>query len=485
MISCQFTLEIHDKVWRPPEISVAPSLVKNYSDVKEFVDNNYSIASSEILLSLVEEYYVSCKVSNALVTGMLEDISRIDNDFYGGFSQENEIAYTSVLSSSLQRHYSSIVNLPNNFAVKIFHQPQLPPALNSTKNSSSDIGFFLDTRIGNKKCLYPFCFYVFTLSKIDDKRGQAVSESALFLKTIKKYENGIIGVIISPYFFECRAYFPCRDNSLSDILLFKGSSICAGDMYALLKVINSFCMQINSSLNKQCAFPLLYKNVVISETSVKKVFDYRFKECIRNPENYAGRLKSISKCYLHDSFPNGLFCIVSYDLVHGSHYPTSINHLLSLAREVLKLHNENKVHGDIRLSNLIFTADHTCVLIDFDFMSVDQNSNYPANFNLEIQDGKRHSNAYETAVMRKEHDVFSVFYIVKLCNLTSFHQVEKSENLKLSHLITWLENHMDDVVNIDRAKVPVAQTGSPNKLNDAKSQFDIKKRKDCENHSDC
>jgi hypothetical protein len=46
--------------------------------------------------------------------------------------------------------------------------------------------------------------------------------------------------------------------------------------------------------------------------------------------------------------------IISYDRIHGSHSPSCLRHLLDICKALQDLHALGIVHGDIRLSNMIF-----------------------------------------------------------------------------------------------------------------------------------
>ncbi len=61
-------------------------------------------------------------------------------------------------------------------------------------------------------------------------------------------------------------------------------------------------------------------------------------------------MRNLELCY----FNNSSFALMSYDFMDGDHRASSVNHFLSLFRDLQSLHKMGFVHGDIRLSNLVF-----------------------------------------------------------------------------------------------------------------------------------
>ena len=83
--------------------------------------------------------------------------------------------------------------------------------------------------------------------------------------------------------------------------------------------------------------------------------------------------------------------------------------LTSLLSSLLALHRQGIVHGDIRFSNVIFSAaDDEVVkatMIDFDFSGVSGEKRYPTGFNLRLDDGFRHADVCEGDFIRPHHDI--------------------------------------------------------------------------------
>ena len=76
-----------------------------------------------------------------------------------------------------------------------------------------------------------------------------------------------------------------------------------------------------------------------------------------------------------------------------------------------KVHEQGFVHGDVRLSNIIFSGD-TSYLIDYDLARKEDKVEglYPAGYNRIPQ---RHPDAKAHLPMRKVHDRFSLAKIMK------------------------------------------------------------------------
>jgi hypothetical protein len=71
------------------------------------------------------------------------------------------------------------------------------------------------------------------------------------------------------------------------------------------------------------------------------------------------------------------------------------------------------VHGDIRLSNIVFNGEES-TLIDFDFSGKEDEAQYPEGFNVIIHDGARHANAKGGANLAKVHDLFALSEVMRL-----------------------------------------------------------------------
>ena len=79
------------------------------------------------------------------------------------------------------------------------------------------------------------------------------------------------------------------------------------------------------------------------------------------------------------------FTVLYYDYIVASHIPSNVSQLYDIYQQINLLHKSNKVHGDLRLSNMLFSKEKN-LLIDLDFVD---NPLYPPNLNLSLQDTKR------------------------------------------------------------------------------------------------
>ena len=199
-------------------------------------------------------------------------------------------------------------------------------------------------------------------------------------------------------------------------------------LYIMYGWVNYCIEQMTSS--KDITFKLRSKkesNVIDLGEVIVKSYDYRSvsgrkMKIERSPQFYNGRFQNFR--YLvrwQDAMePSDSLIIVQYDKVKGTHIPTCVGHLKNLLTELQCLHNECIVHGDIRLSNVIFSTvsnqsddEIKTTLIDFDFSGIHENKTYPSRFNLDIGDGSRHADARSGCYLKYEHDAHSAFWIIE------------------------------------------------------------------------
>jgi len=101
--------------------------------------------------------------------------------------------------------------------------------------------------------------------------------------------------------------------------------------------------------------------------------------------------------------------LLEYDFIQGDHEPSKIREFLGVAKMLDNLHSRKFVHGDVRLANIVFTGD-TSHLIDFDLAS-EEGSCYPFLYRGDLEE--RHEEAYVRAIMKKEHDVYSLVFLIR------------------------------------------------------------------------
>lgn len=95
----------------------------------------------------------------------------------------------------------------------------------------------------------------------------------------------------------------------------------------------------------------------------------------------------------------------------GIHACRNLTQARSVIRELMDLHNEGFVHGDIRGFNMVFSENtDRAFLIDFDFggkLTVDD-SKYPRSYKDGLPGGRRMGSAGES--ITKEYDVHDLAY---------------------------------------------------------------------------
>lgn len=109
--------------------------------------------------------------------------------------------------------------------------------------------------------------------------------------------------------------------------------------------------------------------------------------------------------------------VLRHVYIDGSHKVTAPRQLQSVVEQLMRLHMDGYVHGDVRLPNMLFTED-ACepfgYLIDFDFCrkaDADTPMYLPSYNTQGIPE--RHRDAMANMPMRIEHDVHSMIWI---CN---------------------------------------------------------------------
>lgn len=103
--------------------------------------------------------------------------------------------------------------------------------------------------------------------------------------------------------------------------------------------------------------------------------------------------------------------MLKYQYIDGSHSPSKFSQFAGVTKMLHKVHEQGFVHGDVRLSNIIFSGD-TSYLIDYDLARKEDKVEglYPAGYN---RIPERHPDAKAHLLMRKVHDRFSLAQIMK------------------------------------------------------------------------
>ena len=163
-------------------------------------------------------------------------------------------------------------------------------------------------------------------------------------------------------------------------------------------------------------------NTVRDGDFVYKLYDYRGRNLdIDSKRKTALNLKYISGASLMVDMDD--VKLLQYPWIEGTHLPDSVAHACALLKELRSLHSEGVVHGDVRLSNVVFRANDSVSFIDFDFSGKAGEAKYPARWLHDgLGDGVRHPEAKEYRTLEFVHDVYSAGHMLSL-----FHPVGESQ----------------------------------------------------------
>jgi serine/threonine protein kinase len=106
---------------------------------------------------------------------------------------------------------------------------------------------------------------------------------------------------------------------------------------------------------------------------------------------------------------DGRYCEISYSYVDGSHKPVTLEQFIGVVKILDFLHTHGFVHGDVRLSNIIFHGQSS-TLIDFDLCK-EENQEYPSDY--KFYEDERHEKARAGGLMKKMHDRYALALIIQ------------------------------------------------------------------------
>ena len=219
------------------------------------------------------------------------------------------------------------------------------------------------------------------------------------------------------------------------------------------------------------------KNAAIGDDHVWKAYDYR--DCAvqlddrRSPDLSC---KYIPGCKIVCKSTD--LVLIRYPYLEGTHQPRSVGQWIAVLRCVLRLHQDGIVHGDLRLSNIVFSSTSDVVtIIDYDFSGRHREKTYPLHFNCNIDDGARHRSASAGRLLLFPHDWFAVAAMMKLCQLEQaeprWQQAQKlleEPGMVVAEVIQLLENCSSLLLVLQNKKASSALaveggpgTGSPEK----------------------
>ena len=124
---------------------------------------------------------------------------------------------------------------------------------------------------------------------------------------------------------------------------------------------------------------------------------------------------------------------------------------LPIKETLQKLHNENYVHSDVQLQNMVFPETGSAKLIDFD-LTDKENTPYPHGYNTFHE---RHKDATANRPRQRIHDTYSLIYII-LDNV-----LDLSEDIKVV-MEKFLQDPENEEANLkealDNESIPASQS---------------------------
>lgn len=119
--------------------------------------------------------------------------------------------------------------------------------------------------------------------------------------------------------------------------------------------------------------------------------------------------------------------MLSYTFIAGSTTPSCLQQFVTLEGILSRIHQKNKVHGDVRVGNIVFGPKQDAHFIDFDHTS-ECGDFYPYGYNHLAE---RHGDAMENRPKQFDHDWYSLCYIL-LAHFTDISSI--SSTLLIGHL---------------------------------------------------
>jgi serine/threonine protein kinase len=157
---------------------------------------------------------------------------------------------------------------------------------------------------------------------------------------------------------------------------------------------------------------------------VYRIYDNRYRETHRSYKAYSdmdlqdivGVCRTVLKFSKIPALPtmegNKELTIISTPFRVGTHTTTQPTAFLPIIDQLVKLHDKNYVHGDIRAYNMVFGGDgENGWLIDFDFAGpCGEKTKYPPKYNSILFDGDRLGRQNEK--ITKLHDWYALFNVI-------------------------------------------------------------------------
>ena len=207
---------------------------------------------------------------------------------------------------------------------------------------------------------------------------------------------------------------PAKPHYLGAVLLWEGPL----DVRSASRLLAAADMVAQARYQPLDASWRMCKNVAFGSGHVWKAYDYRG----RNVDPSERRSHNLSLTYISGCkvvCQSEDLVLIRYPYSEGTHRPHSVGQWIALLRCVQRLHRDGVVHGDLRLSNVVFssTSSDVATIIDYDFAGRVEEKKYPPHFNRDIDDGARARSAAAGRQLLFEHDWFAVAAMMKKCQL--------------------------------------------------------------------
>jgi serine/threonine protein kinase len=157
--------------------------------------------------------------------------------------------------------------------------------------------------------------------------------------------------------------------------------------------------------------------------------------------------------------------IISYPFVSGGNIPSKCSDFVGVVTQLASMHDKSFVHGDIRLSNMVFTPDGRSTLIDFDFTGKQGVNKYPQGFVEDLVDTVRHTEAKGGQLLSIEHDLFSMAAVMHLftCSNTEWEGAcDAVRSGRLLEVASFLSGLTDQIEIQAHLQFRFSGSGSPN-----------------------
>ena len=360
-------------------------------------------------------YYSQVTMVESGITALLTDNLRECFDAYCKFKTNNVD-----IMSKLSILHQSVVNEKCLVDIAVYHR---------IVDSQDD--------------LIPLMFVEFTKKEIKLKKNQASVYANHLMQLTKDPQRRVplLGVTMNFNQIDLKVYamtVVCDEYRIGETNIRSFSFANIEDCYRLLHIMygwltecSKFLMMESKQKQKELLTFRKNSNVFILDDKVYKCYDYRSSS--KNMSSTSTEERRCSDCYHYGKITmtevigwvdpldtKSQLQIFVYDKLEGEHKPSYVGHFTCLLRELDELHKKKIVHGDIRLSNIIFTKEPVSSrFIDFDLSGFCGEKKYSSRFTVEIDDGYRHAEVAPLATLEYRHDIAAVKWILNQFKVTA------------------------------------------------------------------